>query len=190
MTRLSKFVERCRFLLNESLRHNIRQLESSMLALQLIPETRKCIDFAVKRKYLKFVIKRLRRVPHTSFDGVVHIGSFYSSEQQLQAEEHRPYDDSDDFDNDFPLPIEVSREAMLADSFSQLRNITPRQLLKGKFDVSFAEEDGVDAGGLTREWLTVLTREIFKPSFALFSPSSDGVTFQPNAHSSANPSHL
>jgi E3 ubiquitin-protein ligase HUWE1 len=52
------------------------------------------------------------------------------------------------------------------------------------------DEEGVDAGGLTREWLTLLTREIFHPSYALFVHSSDGASYQPNPQSDANPEHL
>ena len=51
-------------------------------------------------------------------------------------------------------------------------------------------EEGVDGGGLTREWLSLLTREIFRPSYALFLPAADGLTFQPNPNSGANPEHL
>jgi hypothetical protein len=38
----------------------------------------------------------------------------------------------------------------------------------------------MDAGGLTREWYSVLAREIFNANYALFSATSDSVTFQPN----------
>ena len=48
----------------------------------------------------------------------------------------------------------------------------------------------MDGGGLTREWLSLLTREIFRPSYALFLPAADGLTFQPNPTSGANPEHL
>jgi len=48
----------------------------------------------------------------------------------------------------------------------------------------------MDAGGLTREWYTVLAREIFNPHYALFTPTSDNVTFQPNSMSYINEEHL
>ena len=35
-------------------------------------------------------------------------------------------------------------------------------------------------GGLTREWYSVLAREIFNANYALFTSTSDSVTFQPN----------
>ena len=46
--------------------------------------------------------------------------------------------------------------------------------------MTFRGEDGIDAGGLTREWYSVLAKEIFNPNYALFTPAADGSTFQPN----------
>jgi E3 ubiquitin-protein ligase HUWE1 len=63
-------------------------------------------------------------------------------------------------------------------------------LIRSRLDIVFEEEEGVDAGGLTREWYLLLVREIFRPQYALFSPLSNGVTYQPNPHSDANPEHL
>ena len=44
----------------------------------------------------------------------------------------------------------------------------------------FRGEEGVDAGGLTREWYECMAKEIFNPGYYLFKPSIDGATFQPN----------
>ena len=49
---------------------------------------------------------------------------------------------------------------------------------------------GIDAGGLTREWYLVLSREIFNPNYALFTTAADGTTFQPNPLSMINMNHL
>lgn len=52
------------------------------------------------------------------------------------------------------------------------------------------EEEGVDAGGVTREWYSTLARSIFNPDYALFQPSSsDQLVYQPNPHSYVNVSH-
>ena len=40
-------------------------------------------------------------------------------------------------------------------------------------------EEGIDAGGLTREWYTILAREIFNPNIALFEISPSGRDVQP-----------
>ena len=62
--------------------------------------------------------------------------------------------------------------------------------LHGKFHVVFEGEEGEDAGGLTREWYTLLSKEIFNPHYALFEPSSTGNTYQPSPKSYINPNHL
>ena len=41
-----------------------------------------------------------------------------------------------------------------------------------------------------REWLTVLTRELFDQRNALFEPAANGVRLQPCEHSHVNPDHL
>ena len=46
-----------------------------------------------------------------------------------------------------------------------------------KVKVSFANERGVDVGGLTNEWFELLTKEMFNPGYCLFIPSENGNTF-------------
>jgi E3 ubiquitin-protein ligase HUWE1 len=65
-----------------------------------------------------------------------------------------------------------------------------KRLLRAKLDILFEDEEGVDGGGLTREWYALLMREIFRPSYALFLPTSNGVTFTFNPNSGVNPEHL
>ena len=56
--------------------------------------------------------------------------------------------------------------------------------------VEFNGEEGMDAGGLTREWFTIIAKEIFNRDYALFNLSSTGNTYQPNPKSGINPDHL
>ena len=51
-------------------------------------------------------------------------------------------------------------------------------------------EEGVDAGGLTLEWFNVLSKEMLNPNYALFVPSAEGMTYQPNRLSGINAEHL
>lgn len=62
--------------------------------------------------------------------------------------------------------------------------------LRGRLHISFQGEEGIDAGGVTREWYSVMAREIFNANYALFISAADGVTFQPNPLSHFNPEHL
>ena len=44
--------------------------------------------------------------------------------------------------------------------------------------------------GVKREWFDLLSSEFLNPDYALFTPSPDGSTFQPNPNSAINPDHL
>ena len=62
--------------------------------------------------------------------------------------------------------------------------------MRGRLHITFRNEDGVDAGGLSREFFGILAKEMFNPNYALFTSTEDGSTFQPNQNSSINPDHL
>jgi E3 ubiquitin-protein ligase HUWE1 len=62
--------------------------------------------------------------------------------------------------------------------------------MRGRLHITFRSEEGVDAGGLSREFFAILAKEIFNPNYALFTSTEDGCTFQPNPNSSINPDHL
>jgi E3 ubiquitin-protein ligase HUWE1 len=65
------------------------------------------------------------------------------------------------------------------------------ELKYGKLNVRFHGEEGVDAGGVTREWFQVLARGMFNPNYALFIPvAADRTTFHPNRLSGVNSEHL
>jgi len=80
------------------------------------------------------------------------------------------------------LRICVRRDCVFEDSFHQLRHRTADEM-HGRLNVQFQGEDGVDAGGLTREWYQVMSRAIFKEELALFTSGGNGITFQPNPNS-------
>ncbi len=52
------------------------------------------------------------------------------------------------------LRITVRREHVFEDSFHQLRMRTPEEM-RCKLSVAFAGEEGIDAGGVSREWYQV-----------------------------------
>ena len=87
------------------------------------------------------------------------------------------------------LRISVRRQNVFDDSFLSFRYKTADEMRR-RLSVTFHGEEGMDAGGLTREWYSVLAREIFNANYALFTATSDSVTFQPNAQSYINPEHL
>ncbi|KAI9875937.1 MAG: hypothetical protein M1830_007716 [Pleopsidium flavum] len=90
-----------------------------------------------------------------------------------------------------PLQLAVRRDQVFLDSFKSLYFKTGDEMKYGKLSIRFHGEEGVDAGGVTREWFQVLSRQMFNPDYALFTPvASDRTTFHPNRLSSVNPEHF
>ncbi|KAJ4962286.1 hypothetical protein NE237_022225 [Protea cynaroides] len=88
-----------------------------------------------------------------------------------------------------PLRISVRRAYILEDSYNQLR-MRSNQDLKGRLTVHFQGEEGIDAGGLTREWYQVLSRVVFDKGALLFTTVGNESTFQPNPNSVYQTEHL
>lgn len=90
-----------------------------------------------------------------------------------------------------PLQLNVRRDQVFLDSFRHLSFKSGDEIKYGKLSIRFHGEEGVDAGGVTREWFQVLSRQMFNPDYALFIPvASDRTTFHPNKLSKVNEQHL
>jgi E3 ubiquitin-protein ligase HUWE1 len=90
-----------------------------------------------------------------------------------------------------PLQLSVRRDQVFLDSFRSLYFKSADEMKYGKLSIRFHGEEGVDAGGVTREWFQVLARGMFNPNYALFIPvASDRTTFHPNRLSGVNSEHL
>ncbi|GIX66151.1 E3 ubiquitin-protein ligase HUWE1 [Babesia caballi] len=88
------------------------------------------------------------------------------------------------------IRINVRRDRVFTDSFRQFHAFRGDQL-KGKLSVTFTGEEGVDAGGLTREWFNILATEMFNPDYGLFRREGRKQEFNhPNPLSGVNPEHL
>lgn len=89
------------------------------------------------------------------------------------------------------LQLSVRRDHVFHDSFKSLYFKSGDEMKFGKLNIRFHGEEGVDAGGVTREWFQVLARQMFDANYALFIPvSSDRTTFHPNKLSGINDEHL
>ena len=90
-----------------------------------------------------------------------------------------------------PLQLSVRRDQVFLDSFKSLYFKSAEEMKYGKLSIRFHGEEGVDAGGVTREWFQAISRQMFNADYALFVPvASDRTTFHPNRLSSINPEHL
>jgi E3 ubiquitin ligase SMURF1/2/E3 ubiquitin-protein ligase NEDD4 len=86
------------------------------------------------------------------------------------------------------IRLEVHRDRLLQESFEQFMGISRSLDLHRWMRVQFIGELGIDAGGLEREWFTLLCEELFHQDQGLFSCSA-GETFAGSYH--INPiSHL
>ncbi|EQC34917.1 hypothetical protein, variant [Saprolegnia diclina VS20] len=89
------------------------------------------------------------------------------------------------------VDIVVRRESVLADSFDHIMLLKPHQM-RQRWRVSFVGEPALDAGGVLREWLTLLCAELFHPSLGLFVATvGDDTSYWVHAGSGfSQPNHL
>lgn len=83
--------------------------------------------------------------------------------------------------------IEVSREDIFEDSYRAILKMRPKDLRK-RLMIKFKGEEGLDYGGIAREWLYLLSHEMLNPYYGLFQYTRDDIyTLQINPDSSINP---
>lgn len=84
----------------------------------------------------------------------------------------------------------IARNNMFHDAFAQFMARKAHEMKK-KLSIEFANEPGLDYGGVSREFFFLLSHEIFNPIYGLFQYSSHtNYTLQINPHSEINPEHL
>ncbi|KAF5295220.1 hypothetical protein FQR65_LT10504 [Abscondita terminalis] len=86
--------------------------------------------------------------------------------------------------------LEVSRAEVFEESYRLIMKMRPKDMRK-RLMVKFRGEEGLDYGGVAREWLHLLSREMLNPQYGLFQYSrEDHYTLQINPDSAVNPEHL
>jgi E3 ubiquitin-protein ligase NEDD4 len=86
--------------------------------------------------------------------------------------------------------VKVRRTHIFEDSYAEIMRQSPNDLKK-RLMIKFDGEDGLDYGGLSREFFFLLSHEMFNPFYCLFEYSAhDNYTLQINPHSGINPEHL
>jgi len=86
--------------------------------------------------------------------------------------------------------LELSRSEVFEDSYRQVVKMRPKDMRK-RLMVKFQGEEGLDYGGVAREWLYLLSHEMLNPYYGLFQYSREDIyTLQINSDSSINPDHL
>jgi ubiquitin-protein ligase E3 A len=65
------------------------------------------------------------------------------------------------------LVLKVRRESLIADTLTQLQMVSGTELKK-PLKVQFEGEPGVDAGGVLREFFSIMIRDLFNPQYGMF----------------------
>ncbi|XP_008319334.1 itchy E3 ubiquitin protein ligase a isoform X2 [Cynoglossus semilaevis] len=88
------------------------------------------------------------------------------------------------------IKITVSRKTLFEDSFQQIMSFHPQDLRR-RLWIIFPDEEGLDYGGVAREWFFLLSHEVLNPMYCLFEyAGKDNYCLQINPASYINPDHL
>ena len=143
------------------------------------------------RKVLNLMVRNNPSLMSGSFSLLVHnprVLEFDNKRNYFNQQLHRRPHNREHYGT---LQLNVRRQRVFEDSFQYLQRKSGEQIKYGKLSVRFYDEEGVDAGGVTREWFQILARQMFDPNYALFQPcAADKLTYQPNRASWVNPEHL
>uniref|UniRef100_A0A672PEL2 E3 ubiquitin-protein ligase n=1 Tax=Sinocyclocheilus grahami TaxID=75366 RepID=A0A672PEL2_SINGR len=88
------------------------------------------------------------------------------------------------------IKINVSRKTLFEDSFQQIMSFSAQDLRR-RLWIIFPGEEGLDYGGVAREWFFLLSHEVLNPMYCLFEyAGKDNYCLQINPASYINPDHL
>jgi E3 ubiquitin-protein ligase HUWE1 len=86
--------------------------------------------------------------------------------------------------------INVNRDTVLQESMDRILSLSHDDLRLSP-RISFVHEEGVDSGGLTKEWLELIISQALNPDLGYFKYTNDkNTTFRPFECSDLNPDHL
>ncbi|XP_072305656.1 itchy E3 ubiquitin protein ligase b isoform X2 [Eucyclogobius newberryi] len=88
------------------------------------------------------------------------------------------------------IKITVSRKTLFEDSFQQIMSFNSQDLRR-RLWIIFPGEEGLDYGGVAREWFFLLSHEVLNPMYCLFEyAGKENYCLQINPASYINPDHL
>jgi len=87
--------------------------------------------------------------------------------------------------------VEVKRSNILEDSLKVLQKNLPKLKMPAtRLKISFHREEGIDQGGLKKEWFSLLINNLFDPKTGLFKLSHNLRCLYPNPQSIIIPNSL
>lgn len=88
------------------------------------------------------------------------------------------------------IKITASRQTLFEDSYHQIMRL-PAYELRRRLYIIFRGEEGLDYGGVSREWFFLLSHEVLNPMYCLFEyANKNNYSLQINPASYVNPDHL
>lgn len=88
------------------------------------------------------------------------------------------------------IKITLNRSTLFEDSHHQIMRL-PAYELRRRLYVIFRGEEGLDYGGVAREWFLLLSHEVLNPMYCLFEyANKNNYSLQINPASHVNPDHL
>jgi len=88
------------------------------------------------------------------------------------------------------IKITLNRQTLFEDSHHQIMRL-PAYELRRRLYVIFRGEEGLDYGGVAREWFLLLSHEVLNPMYCLFEyANKNNYSLQINPASHVNPDHL
>lgn len=88
------------------------------------------------------------------------------------------------------VKLSVNRDTLFEDSFQQIMKQPAYELRKRLF-ISYKGEEGLDYGGIARDWFFNVSHEVLNPMYCLFQYANDkNYCLQINPASHVNPDHL
>ncbi|KAF9951518.1 hypothetical protein BGZ72_006995 [Mortierella alpina] len=142
-------------------------------------------------KILNIMVRNNPALMSGSFSLLVHNPKMLEFDNKRNYFTQQLHKRSNARDHHGSLQMNVRREMVFMDSYSHWQARSGDEIKYSKLNVKFHGEEGVDGGGVTREWFQVLARQMFNPDYALFKTSAaDKLTYQPNRASWVNSDHL
>ncbi|XP_055022457.1 itchy E3 ubiquitin protein ligase b [Boleophthalmus pectinirostris] len=88
------------------------------------------------------------------------------------------------------IKITVTRKTLFEDSFQQIMSFNAQDLRR-RLWIIFPGEEGLDYGGVARQWFFLLSHEVLNPMYCLFEyAGKENYCLQINPASYINPDHL
>ncbi|KAK7576036.1 hypothetical protein V9T40_012322 [Parthenolecanium corni] len=88
------------------------------------------------------------------------------------------------------IKITISRQTLFEDSYHQIMRL-PAYELRRRLYIIFRGEEGLDYGGVSREWFFLLSHAVLNPMYCLFEyANKNNYSLQINPASYVNPDHL